>query len=163
MIGRPRVPPRTLETGVRPAQLENGQHRRIGSRDAVQSERSGTPRSTNAGDGSSVPEANVMANILITPPDDTTRQPAAGTQIQPSNDAPHLNDETDGPMWSSLVSNLRDLFHPDRSAPLTLDSKPAENDLIIEEEGVFHSLWGSIRDVFFPKKLPPLVLESKPI
>jgi periplasmic protein TonB len=104
-----------------------------------------------------------MANILITPPDDTTRQSAAGTPIHPSNDAPHLNDETDGPMWRSLVSNLRDLFHPDRSAPLTLDSKPAENDLIMEEEGVFHSLWGSVRDVFFPTKLPPLVLESKPI
>ena len=35
--------------------------------------------------------------------------------------------------------------------------------MVIEEEGVFASLWASIRDVFFPVKLPPLVLESKPI
>jgi len=39
----------------------------------------------------------------------------------------------------------------------------ADCDLIIEEEGVFASLWGSVKDVFFPVKLPPLVLESKPI
>ena len=35
--------------------------------------------------------------------------------------------------------------------------------MVIEEEGVFASLWSSIRDVFFPVKLPPLVLESKPV
>jgi protein TonB len=34
---------------------------------------------------------------------------------------------------------------------------------VIEEEGIFGSLWANIRDVFFPTKLPPLVLESKPI
>jgi protein TonB len=66
-------------------------------------------------------------------------------------------------MWTSLFSNLRDAFSTSKEAPLELDSKPAENDLIIKEEGVFASLWSSIRDVFFPVKLPPLVLESKPI
>lgn len=34
---------------------------------------------------------------------------------------------------------------------------------VIEEEGVFASLWNNVRDVFFPAKLPPLVLESTPI
>jgi len=34
---------------------------------------------------------------------------------------------------------------------------------VIEEEGVFSSLWNNVRDVFFPVKLPPLVLESTPI
>ena len=34
---------------------------------------------------------------------------------------------------------------------------------VIEEEGVFSSLWNNVRDVFFPAKLPPLVLESTPI
>jgi protein TonB len=66
-------------------------------------------------------------------------------------------------MWTSLFSNLRDAFSTSKEAPLELESKPAENDLIIKEEGVFASLWSSIRDVFFPVKLPPLVLESKPI
>jgi len=66
-------------------------------------------------------------------------------------------------MWSSLISNLRDAFNPVKQAPLKLESRPVENDLIIEEEGVFASLWSSIQDVFFPKKLPPLQLESKPI
>ena len=66
-------------------------------------------------------------------------------------------------MWASLFSNLRDAFNPKREAPLKLESRPADNDLIIEEEGVFASLRSSIRDVFFPEKLPPLQLESQPI
>jgi protein TonB len=66
-------------------------------------------------------------------------------------------------MWSSLFSNLRDAFSTSKEAPLQLESKPAESDFIIHEEGVFTSLWSSVRDVFFPVKLPPLVLESKPI
>ncbi len=37
------------------------------------------------------------------------------------------------------------------------------NEMVIEEEGVFSSLWSNVHDVFFPAKLPPLVLESKPI
>ncbi len=66
-------------------------------------------------------------------------------------------------MWSSLFSNLRDAFGKTKEAPLVLESKPIESDLIIHEEGVFSSLWSSIRDVFFPPKLPPLVLESTPV
>jgi protein TonB len=66
-------------------------------------------------------------------------------------------------MWSSLFSNLRDAFSSSKEAPLQLESRPVENDLIIEEEGVFASLWSSVKDVFFPVKQAPLVLESKPI
>ena len=65
-------------------------------------------------------------------------------------------------MWASLISNLRDAFRRPEE-PLHLESRPAENDLILHEEGTFSSLWSSVRDVFFPPKLPPLVLESKPI
>lgn len=83
-------------------------------------------------------------------------------ELRPA-DAPHLNEETDGSMWTSLFSNLRDAFSSSKEAPLQLESRPADNDLIIQEEGVFASLWGSVKDVFFPVKLPPLVLESKPI
>jgi periplasmic protein TonB len=102
-----------------------------------------------------------MANSLLTPPPQVDPEKHAPT-LRPA-DAPHLNDETDGSMWSSLIANLRDAFSKSTEEPLQLESKPAENDFIITEEGVFSSLWASIRDVFFPVKLPPLVLESKPI
>ncbi len=66
-------------------------------------------------------------------------------------------------MWTSFFANIKDAFSKSTEAPLELESKPADSDLIIEEEGVFASLMNSVRDVFFPVKLPPLVLESKPI
>jgi protein TonB len=85
------------------------------------------------------------------------------SQLHRTDHAPQLNEETDGSMWGSLLSNLRDAFSKDTAAPLRLDSRPVENDLLLEEEGVFASLWASIRDVFFPRKLPPLVLESRAV
>lgn len=103
-----------------------------------------------------------MANTVLTPPPDIDPRKEAPT-LDASVEAPKLSEETEGSMWASLISNLRDLFNPVKQAPLKLESRPVENDLIIEEEGVFTSLKNSIRDVFFPEKLPPLVLESKPI
>jgi len=44
-----------------------------------------------------------------------------------------------------------------------VDSSLTGDAMIIEEDGMFASLWSNVRDVFFPVKLPPLVLESKPI
>ncbi|MBB5315892.1 energy transducer TonB [Tunturibacter empetritectus] len=102
-----------------------------------------------------------MANSLLTPPPqiDPEKQ---GPTLRPAN-APNLNEETDGSMWSSFFANLRDAFSRSDETPLHLESRPADNDFIIEEEGVFASLLNSVRDVFFPVKLPPLVLESQPI
>lgn len=100
-----------------------------------------------------------MANITVIPPETEPDKPAP--VLRPA-DEPHLAKETDGSMWVSLISNIRDAFRRPE-APLHLDSRPADNDLIIREEGVWSSLWGSVRDVFFPEKLPPLQLESKPI
>jgi protein TonB len=102
-----------------------------------------------------------MANSLLTPPPQADREKTAPT-LRPA-DAPNLNEETDGSMWTSLIANLKDAFSKSTEEPLELESKPIKNDLIIKEEGVFSSLWSSVRDVFFPVKLPPLVLESKPI
>ena len=102
-----------------------------------------------------------MANTVLTPPPQIDPD-KPGPALRPAN-APHLNEETDGSMWTSLISNLRDAFSSNKEAPLQLDSRPVDNSLIIEEEGVFASLWSSVRDVFFPVKLPPLVLESTPI
>jgi len=101
-----------------------------------------------------------MANSWLTTPPPDPDKPAP--TLRPA-DAPHLNEETDGSMWTSLIANLRDAFSKSKEEPLQLESKPVTTDLIIKEEGVFTSLWQSIRDVFFPVKLPPLVLESKPI
>jgi periplasmic protein TonB len=101
-----------------------------------------------------------MANTVLTPPE--IEPGKSGPTLRPA-DAPHLNEETDGSMWTSLFSNLRDAFSSSKEAPLELESKPVANDLIIQEEGVFASLWGSVKDVLFPVKLPPLVLESTPI
>jgi periplasmic protein TonB len=103
----------------------------------------------------------LMANSLLTPPSKIDPEKPA-PNLRPA-DAPHLNEETDGSMWTSLIANLRDAFSKSNEEPLQLESKPVANDFIIKEEGVFSSLWSSIRDVFFPVKLPPLVLESKPI
>ena len=103
-----------------------------------------------------------MANTVLTPPPDIDPR-NEGPTLHPAAEAPKLNEETEGSMWASLFSNLRDAFNPKREAPLKLESRPADNDLIIEEEGVFASLKSSIRDVFFPEKLPPLQLESQPI
>src|SRR5258708_35824868 len=103
----------------------------------------------------------LMANSLLTPPPQIDPEKQAPT-LRPA-DALHLNEETDGSMWTSLIANLRDAFSRKYEEPLQLESRPADNDFIIKEGGVFSSLWNSIRDVFFPVKLPPLVLESKPI
>ena len=103
----------------------------------------------------------LMANSLLTPPPQIDPEKQAPT-LRPAN-APNLNEETDGSMWTSFFGNLRDAFSKSNEAPLQLESKPADSDMVIEEEGVFASLWSSIRDVFFPVKLPPLVLESTPI
>ncbi|HMF53102.1 MAG TPA: hypothetical protein VK593_02050, partial [Edaphobacter sp.] len=102
-----------------------------------------------------------MANTWLNSTDEETRD--AGPTLRPAVEAPKLNEETEGSMWASLIGNLRDLFNPVKQAPLNLESKPIESDLVIEDEGVFTSLKNSIVDVFFPKKLPPLVLESTPI
>src|SRR5271154_1304885 len=102
-----------------------------------------------------------MANtVLLTPPEIDPNKEAP--TLRPA-EAPKLNEETEGSMWTSLFANLRDVFNPSREAPLKLESRPAENDLIIEEESIFTTLLGNVRDVFFPQKLPPLVLESQPI
>src|ERR1700735_2116885 len=102
-----------------------------------------------------------MANSLLTPPPQIDPERQAPT-LRPA-DAPNLNEETDGSMWTSFFANLRDAVSKSNEAPQQLEAKPVNSDMVIEEEGVFASLWSSIRDVFFPVKLPPLVLESKPI
>src|SRR5215471_2408536 len=87
-----------------------------------------------------------MANTVLIPPPDTNPNKET-TTLPPAAEGPKLNEETEGSMWASLFSNLRDVFNPVKQAPLKLESRPADNDLIVEEEGIF----------------PPLELQSKPI
>jgi periplasmic protein TonB len=103
-----------------------------------------------------------MANTVLIPPPDTDPNKETIT-LPPAAEGPKLNEETEGSMWASLFSNLRDFFNPVKQAPLKLESRPAENDLLVEEEGIFASLRNNFRDAFFPEKLPPLELQSKPI
>jgi periplasmic protein TonB len=103
-----------------------------------------------------------MAYIFLAPPPEVESE-KTGPVLHATESAPDLNRESDGSMWLSLVSNLKDAFRKSNEPPLKLESKPVDNDLIIKEEGVFPSLWASVKDVFFPKKLPPLVLQSKPV
>ncbi len=79
----------------------------------------------------------LMANSLLTPPPQIDPEKQAPT-LRPA-DALHLNDETDGSMWSSLIANLRDAFSRSYEEPLQLESRPAENDFTINEEGVLCS------------------------
>ena len=100
-----------------------------------------------------------MANMWLTEDEPTHDAPV----LQPVVEAPKLNEETEGSMWASLVSNLRDAFNPVKQAPLKLESRPVESDLVLEEPGIFRSLYNSVHDIFFAPKLPPLELQSKPI
>jgi TonB family protein len=99
-----------------------------------------------------------MGNVLLTP---TDLEPDKG--VRAAQQEPELLRETDGSMWSSLFSNLRDAFSSSKQPPLELTSKPVDQDLIIREEPIWRTLWASIEDLFFPRKLPPLELTSTPI
>ncbi len=82
-----------------------------------------------------------MANSFLTSTSRDSPDKAAPS-LRPA-DAPHLNEETDGSMWTSLIANLRDAFSKSKEEPLQLESKPVDSDLIIKEEGVFTSLWAA--------------------
>jgi periplasmic protein TonB len=98
-----------------------------------------------------------MGNQLLTPPE------LEPEKARPAEVEPDFLLKTDGSMWSSLVSNLRDAFSSSKQPPLQLTSKPVAVEDLEVEESVWKSLGASVHDVFFPKKLPPLELTSKPI
>ena len=55
---------------------------------------------------------------------------------------------------------------PNKAAPILrsgVTSSLTGEAMMLNEEGMFGSLWNNLRDAFFPVKLPPLVLESTPI
>ena len=58
-----------------------------------------------------------MANTVLIPPPDTDPNKET-TTLLPAAEAPKLNEETEGSVWASLFSNLRDVFNPVKQAPL---------------------------------------------
>lgn len=78
---------------------------------------------------------------------------------------PALLVETDGSMWSSLWSNVRDALMPPKQPPLQLSCQPVATSTmnVIDEDPIWKTLWNSLHDLFFPKKLPPLELTCAPI
>src|SRR5271170_676685 len=98
-----------------------------------------------------------MGNQLLTPPE------LEPEKTRPAEIEPDFLLKTDGSMWSSLVSNLRDAFSSSKQPPLQLTSQPVAVEDLEVEESVWKSLLTGIHDRFFPKELPPLELTSKPV
>src|SRR6266849_5960332 len=71
-----------------------------------------------------------------------------------------------GPLWRSLLRNLRDRFFPEKLPPLQLTSRPVNTGMLI---GDFVSLpwyrtvFTNLGNVINPETLPPLELESRPV
>jgi hypothetical protein len=71
-----------------------------------------------------------------------------------------------GPLWRSLLGNLRERFFPEKLPPLQLTSRPVNTGMLI---GDFVSLpwyrtvFTNLGNVINPETLPPLELESRPV
>jgi periplasmic protein TonB len=99
-----------------------------------------------------------MGNPVMTTPD---KEPQEERQL--IEDSSTVLQETDGSIWSSLISNLRDAFSSSKQAPLELTSKPVEVGETVPVEPIWQEIWHNLKDRFFPEKLPPLELTSQPV
>jgi len=71
-----------------------------------------------------------------------------------------------GPLWKSLLRNLRDSFFPDKLPPLELTSRPANTGMLIGDAVSlpwYRTVFTNLGNVINPEVLPPLELESRPI
>lgn len=76
-----------------------------------------------------------MSNQVLTPPE-VDAQPAR----LPNDHTSLLPVDAEGSVWSSLVSNLRDVFQPQKLPPLELTSTPVPvDDLLAEKRGPLSS------------------------
>jgi hypothetical protein len=70
-----------------------------------------------------------------------------------------------GPLWKSLVRNLRDRFFPEKLPPLHLTSRPVNTGMLIGDSVSlpwFRTVFTNLGNVINPEVLPPLELESLP-
>ncbi|MGH9504917.1 MAG: hypothetical protein ACRD20_18855 [Terriglobales bacterium] len=70
-----------------------------------------------------------------------------------------------GPLWKSLLRNLRDRFFPERLPPLQLTSRPVNTGMLIGDAVSlpwYRTVFTNLGNVINPEVLPPLELESRP-
>lgn len=71
-----------------------------------------------------------------------------------------------GPLWKSLLSNLRDRFFPEKFPPLHLTSRPVNTGMLIGDAVSlpwYRTVFTNLGNVINPEVLPPLELESRPV
>jgi hypothetical protein len=71
-----------------------------------------------------------------------------------------------GPLWRSLLRNLRDRFFPEKLPPLELTSRPVNTGMLIGDAVSlpwYRTVFTNLGNVINPEVLPPLELESRPI
>ncbi len=71
-----------------------------------------------------------------------------------------------GPLWKSLLRNLRDRFFPEKLPPLELTSRPVNTGLLIGDVVSlpwYRTVFTNLGNVINPELLPPLELESRPM
>jgi hypothetical protein len=71
-----------------------------------------------------------------------------------------------GPLWKSLLRNLRDLFFPEKLPPLQLTSRPVNTGMLIGDAVSlpwYRTVFTNLGNVINPEVLPPLELESLPV
>src|SRR3984893_3870657 len=71
-----------------------------------------------------------------------------------------------GPLWKSLLGNLRDRFFPEKLLPLYLTSRPVNTGMLIGDAVSmpwYRTVFTNLGNVINPEVLPPLELESRPV
>jgi hypothetical protein len=71
-----------------------------------------------------------------------------------------------GPLWKSLLRNLRDRFFPEKLPPLQLTSRPVNTGMLIGDAVSlpwYRTIFTNLGNVINPEVLPPLELESRPV
>ena len=71
-----------------------------------------------------------------------------------------------GPLWRSLLSNLRDRFFPEKLPPLQITSRPVNTGMLIGDAVSlpwYRTVFTNLGNVINPEVLPPLELESQPM
>ena len=71
-----------------------------------------------------------------------------------------------GPLWKSLLRNLRDSFFPEKLPPLQLTSRPVNTGMLIGDAVSlpwYRTVFTNLGNVINPEVLPPLELESRPM
>ena len=71
-----------------------------------------------------------------------------------------------GPLWKSLLRNLRDRFFPEKLPPLKLTSRPVNTGMLIGDAVSlpwYRTVFTNLGNVINPEVLPPLELESQPM